>query len=659
MPEWEKRVYTRYIDRDGRRKDQYYIMGMIEKLSYRLLKKNEYIGDFNEEYQILEKPIGIRKKMMGAAYMLTKLYHPHFRSEIFNSHDIKAYDFENIKRKIDQADVVSFDIFDTLLLRPVYQPTDMFYFLENDNHVIDFRKKRIRAEEWAREHTYKDNREIDLFDIYDCLNAWCGLDKKTAVTLEIEMEKRLSFVHPFVWRLYQYVLESHKVAVATSDMYISKEYMRDILSQKGYTGLDDIYISCDYQESKYQGGLYEVIKKNFKGKKILHIGDNRYSDIIKAKQHGISTVWIQNVNRVGERYRRFQHQSFIGSVYCGLVDAYIYNGTEENVIKCRDPYYLYGFLCGGPLTYGFCQWLDELTCKKKTDKIIFLARDGYIFSEIYKKYFQHTESEYAYASRQALLPVLCNVDYDMYLQEAFYKRIVSMGMKPIEAFKDVGVYSYLDEKRQMEWEHHFSSEHVTWDVFKEWMLDHKAFFQEAYQEQLQAITEYFKQMIGDKKNIIIFDLGWRGTSILYLKKYLETQIEGLTITGAMMGAQEMPMTELHVLHQDIEAYMFSEANPSMFSRINGQKLMYIRERLALEFMFTSPEASLLSYCIKGKEYIQMYVDRGVTDGINSIGLNRAACLPVWQVLHDPKVLKLFQKYDERRSTLHGFLNKKV
>ena len=42
-------------------------MGIIDKLSYELLKKNEYIGDFNEEYQIGEKPIGLKKKLVGAA----------------------------------------------------------------------------------------------------------------------------------------------------------------------------------------------------------------------------------------------------------------------------------------------------------------------------------------------------------------------------------------------------------------------------------------------------------------------------------------------------------------------------------------------------------------------------------------------------------------
>ena len=164
-------------------------MSIIDKLSYQLLKRNEYIGDFNEEYQIGEKTIGLKKKLSGAAYMMTHLYWPRYRSEIFEPHIIKAYDIEKMKKKIDKVDVVSFDIFDTLLLRPVYKPRDMFYFVENENHVVDFRRKRVRAEEWAREHTDKKNGEINIFDIYQHLEEWCGIDAEKSALKEIEIEK--------------------------------------------------------------------------------------------------------------------------------------------------------------------------------------------------------------------------------------------------------------------------------------------------------------------------------------------------------------------------------------------------------------------------------------------------------------------------------------
>lgn len=654
-------------------------MSIIDKLSYQLLKKNEYIGDFNEEYQIGEKPIGLKKKLSGAAYMMTHLYWPKYRSEIFEPHVIKAYDLEKMKKKIDKVDVVSFDIFDTLLLRPVYRPRDMFYFVENENHVVDFRRKRVRAEEWAREHTDKKNGEINIFDIYQHIEEWCGIDAEKSALKEIEIEKEYCFAHPFVKKLYNYALEQKKTVIATSDMYIPKEYMNEILSEKGYTCFYDTFVSCDYQENKSRGNLYQIIQNIFLNKKILHIGDNRYSDIVMAQKNGLSTIWIQNVNRTGKRFRQFQSQSLMSSVHAGLVDAYLYSGVNKQVEKCKNPFYLYGFLCGGPLTYGLCQWIDDLQNKKNADKVLFLARDGYIVSEVYKKYFNDVNSIYAYASRQALLPVLCVTDYEMYLQEAFYKRIVYSKMKPVKALKDIGIYSCFDVDLQNEIQQKLGLDEITWTKFKEWMLEKKSLVQSAYQIQLQAATKYFKELIGNSKNIIIFDLGWRGTSILYLKKYLESQVQDVNITGAMLGIQEMPMTELHALHHSIEGYMFSQTRPSVFSRINGQKIMFLKERFALEFMYTSLENSLLEYYIEDdtckfrfeeknsgtndeiiknmhngiRDYIDWYV-KLLPVKLENIRDYRMACLPMWQMLKNYKILKLFKKYSERKTTLHGF-----
>lgn len=657
-------------------------MGMIDKLSYQLLKKNEYIGDFNEEYQIGEKPIGLKKKLIGAAYMLTHLYHPKYRSEIFEPQVIKAYDFDAMKKKIDAADVVSFDIFDTLLLRPVYQPRDMFYFLEKDNQVIDFRRKRVRAEEWARNHTGKKNREINIFDIYNCLYNWCGLEPKNAALAEVETEKKLCFSHPFVRKLYQYALDNHKTVIATSDMYIPKEYMKEILADNGYDDFHDIFVSCDYEKSKYSGELYELVKKKYSGKHILHIGDNRYSDILVAKKYGLSTIHIQNVNRAGEKYRRFQHQSFSQSVYCGLVDSFLYSGMSERIEKCHNAHFLYGFLCGGPLTYGLCQWLDDLALKKNADKILFLARDGFIFSEVYTKYFGNVKSKYIMASRQALLPVICCLDYDMYLQEAFYKRIVFAKMGIKETLHDVGIFQYFDDSLKKDFEIAFSDNYSDWCYFKEWMLSKQDDIKKIYENSLKAIEAYYDDVIGDSKKIIMFDLGWRGTSILYLKKYLEKTHENLDVYGAMLGGQEMPMTENWISAHTIETYAFSEVKPTFFSRVNNQKIMYLNERFFLENMFTSTQPSLISYGEENcklefekidvssnnimiehmhdgiKEYCTWYRSRITKEFDKKESNLKYSLKPMWMFMQNKNAKKVFCKFSEGQYTLHGW-GKKV
>ena len=65
----------------------------------------------------------------------------------------------SLKQMILKHDVISFDIFDTLLLRPYVKPTDLFEHLEKLENLSGFANARIKAEKIARElSSYEDIR---------------------------------------------------------------------------------------------------------------------------------------------------------------------------------------------------------------------------------------------------------------------------------------------------------------------------------------------------------------------------------------------------------------------------------------------------------------------------------------------------------------------
>ena len=70
-----------------------------------------------------------------------------------------------------QYEVISFDIFDTLIFRPFSEPTDLFFFLGEKLEILDFKRLRMQAEAEARTQKYKEEKhyEIKLSDI------WCRL----------------------------------------------------------------------------------------------------------------------------------------------------------------------------------------------------------------------------------------------------------------------------------------------------------------------------------------------------------------------------------------------------------------------------------------------------------------------------------------------------
>ena len=57
---------------------------------------------------------------------------------------------DKIKKEIDKHKVISFDIFDTLLLRPYINPTDLFLHLEKLEGIDGFYTARLLAEKQAR-----------------------------------------------------------------------------------------------------------------------------------------------------------------------------------------------------------------------------------------------------------------------------------------------------------------------------------------------------------------------------------------------------------------------------------------------------------------------------------------------------------------------------
>lgn len=117
-----------------------------------------------------------------------------------------------VTRKIDEKDIVSFDIFDTLLLRNVYKPTDIFRILaakvQKNWGIEDFAEMRIDAEKTAR--TRVKNQEVNLNEIYDELRRSCELPCEEIKKLELDLEYEFIKANPFIKEVYEYAKEKEK-----------------------------------------------------------------------------------------------------------------------------------------------------------------------------------------------------------------------------------------------------------------------------------------------------------------------------------------------------------------------------------------------------------------------------------------------------------------
>ncbi len=201
---------------------------------------------------------------------------------------------EKLANKLSQYDLISFDVFDTLIKRPFEGPTDLFEVVEKETGIHNFKNFRIKAEIDARSHSSKPGQEVDIYDIYSVLEENYGISAREGIRREIEAEKRFCFANPEMFNVYRSLIKTGKHVVAVSDMYLPSDVIAEILNDCGYDAIDKIYVSCEQGVAKAEGILLHVVyEKEGKPKKCIHVGDNLASDVIGARKAGWDAVWYR------------------------------------------------------------------------------------------------------------------------------------------------------------------------------------------------------------------------------------------------------------------------------------------------------------------------------------------------------------------------------
>lgn len=203
--------------------------------------------------------------------------------------NIKYHDpFEKIKR----ATVISFDIFDTAIIRPFLHHREMYYISEKELNAPGFHNIRINAENKARKNIIEKGfkEDITLLDVYENIN----INAQKAINTEIIIDINICGSRPYIYKLYRFAINLGKKVIFISDITYPRKAIINILHKNGYDKYHTIYISSEEMLSKAKGGLYKRVIEDLdlNPNKILHIGDSINADIQQAKLHGIQTLYI-------------------------------------------------------------------------------------------------------------------------------------------------------------------------------------------------------------------------------------------------------------------------------------------------------------------------------------------------------------------------------
>ena len=196
--------------------------------------------------------------------------------------------------RLDKYDLISFDVFDTLIFRRTDKPADVFRVLEKNTGISGFCNMRIKAEATVRDRMKSIGREVCISDIYEELSKYCKLDKKKAEEDEIKSEMMCCYANKELLKVCRMLHEKGKRIIAISDMYLSESVICELLKKNGFEMIDAVYVSCDRNAGKTDGKLYKVVSASEGNPEMcIHIGDNITADVIGGKKSGWDTLRYQ------------------------------------------------------------------------------------------------------------------------------------------------------------------------------------------------------------------------------------------------------------------------------------------------------------------------------------------------------------------------------
>lgn len=477
----------------------------------------------------------------------------------------KPAEFESIISKINDYDIISFDIFDTLLKRCVHNPTDVFLYMEKKLGLEGFAEKRIAAEKKAREK--KQGFEISIEDIYNELD-------ENLMDEEMKAESELLMANPDIYPIFRWCIQRKRV-VLISDMYLPERFIVDVLDREGIKGYTKLYLSSTINKKKRDGNIYKLVLDDIgNANKLIHIGDSIKEDCIIPRKLGIDTIHIPRYTPKS-RYHIVEK-----SVDETVINSFLDNTSQLNT----DDYYRFGYEKFGMFLWGFVRWLHNNLEKEKIHRVFFLSRDGLIMKKAFDILYDDVETNYLEVSRRSLrVPILwMNPEYEYVMEMLPPSKQVTLTNIFDGIGLDINNYADVVEKNGFSLDSVFERKDLRAnnDLNKLYNQLEKDIICNSKME-FELLAKYLKQNCMEGRFAIV-DIGWAGSMQRYLQEVLTSLNIFCDIKGYYIGVVEDYIRNKSVLsNMDLNGYLFDFSH-NMHSIDTRRPFLGLFETLFLE-----------------------------------------------------------------------------
>ncbi len=561
--------------------------------------------------------------------------------------------YEQLKLAILDSAVkyVSFDIFDTLILRPFLEPTDLFYFAEKEFKELvpanlSFLTVRTDAERLCRRDMRMKNpncQDVTLGEIYAQMGKMYRLPEEVCARLqkkEEELELTFCTERKTGKELYELAHAAGKKVILISDMYLEEETVNAILKKNGYTLHERLFLSSRERHLKNSGDLFKIALKTcgILPETMLHIGDNWNSDYLQPQKLGCRSFFLPKTkdiffNTLGDAYTgdaigaTFHNANsvidtstilknpMVRSLYA-LAANEIFDNPFVSFNPAsnynRDAYFI-GYFAVGMHLLGLCRWMAGQLRNSSYEKVHFIARDGYLPKRAYDIIREYEPglppSEYIHASRKSMVPASVRSALDLYgIREncSFYSqtpesvyRLYADVLAPLDdqmiaRFRELNIL--FDKKFADEEEFRFFLEQLSmlaWDG-------------QRANESFLRCRQYFRERIGERD--ITFDLGYSGKLQAAVCRALGFPADTLYLhSGGFGAAQQARYGGFRIRsYYDFDPPMSGVVNEFIFSDYRPSCIGYKTEQGKVRPVFEEKEIAcqekyLLDEIARGSE----------------------------------------------------------
>ncbi len=519
---------------------------------------------------------------------------------------------ERIRAALPTASVVSFDIFDTLIVRPFADPDALLRLaaeqIEAQFGVRGFFEKRKEAESICREEM-GEGADPSLNDIYAVLERQFGpLDRDALMAIELDLERRYCRPREALIELAGRLRSEGRRVILVSDMYLPETHIRVLLERAGLPEFDALYLSNAIGLRKDLGNLWPyVLETEGVGKDaLLHVGDNERSDVQilvdggwSPPVHVMRPLAVLDTLPGGKEIVDLLHApcAWPRELILGLIANRICARLDREPARYGEVFSDpadFGYSLIGPIMLSFMVWLLRSARQHRVKKLLFLSREGWMLEQLYRRMRDHPafqslaaglpDAAYVYASRSfagsaALrgrqdLPLLLQAHFDGTLAQLLNARFGWEDLREAEA---------LIGKEALQ----------TWirlpddlAAVEKRLADLLPLLSEKAKPAREAFAAHWRERSGGlpMEEVAIVDIGYSGTIHRALQRLLQAPLRGYYFVTTERAAQvQTEGGACHACFGDLLDAPAMQANPIH------------RYALVLEAVLTSPEGQLKGF----------------------------------------------------------------